>query len=155
MAEPYVNPAELPVKRRENIALGVLGALLFSAAGGLVHFGLLQLGYIAWISALVGMAAGYFGYGLFSGRKNTVHGAILAVVFTMLMIVAAEYFGLAKEIFDAFKETYDIAFRDALGQCERTLRIWCRWNCSDQCDFRAGEYHRSCERFEAAFDADG
>lgn len=57
MAEPYVNPAELPVKRRENIALGVLGALLFSAAGGLVHFGLLQLGYIAWISALVGMAA--------------------------------------------------------------------------------------------------
>ena len=59
MAEPYVNPAELPVKRRENIALGVLGALLFSAAGGLVHFGLLQLGYIAWISALVGMA-GYF-----------------------------------------------------------------------------------------------
>ena len=75
MAEPYVNPAELPVKRRENIALGVLGALLFSAAGGLVHFGLLQLGYIAWISALVGMAAGYFGYGLFSGRKNTVHAA--------------------------------------------------------------------------------
>ena len=75
MTEPYVNPAELPVKRRENIALGVLGALLFSAAGGLVHFGLLQLGYIAWISALVGMAAGYFGYGLFSGRKNTVHGA--------------------------------------------------------------------------------
>lgn len=60
MTEPYVNPAELPVKRRENIALGVLGALLFSAAGGLVHFGLLQLGYIAWISALVGMAAGYF-----------------------------------------------------------------------------------------------
>ena len=109
MAEPYVNPAELPVKRRENIALGVLGALLFSAAGGLVHFGLLQLGYIAWISALVGMAAGYF------GRKNTVHGAILAVVFTMLMIVAAEYFGLAKEIFDALKETYDIAFRDALA----------------------------------------
>ena len=108
MAEPYVNPAELPVKRRENIALGVLGALLFSAAGGLVHFGLLQLGYIAWISALVGN-------GLFSGRKNTVHGAILAVVFTMLMIVAAEYFGLAKEIFDAFKETYDIAFRDALA----------------------------------------
>ena len=41
--------------------------------------------------------------------------AILAVVFTMLMIVAAEYFGLAKEIFDAFKETYDIAFRDALA----------------------------------------
>ena len=115
MAEPHVNPAELPVKRRENIALGVLGALLFSAAGGLVHFGLLQLGYIAWISALVGMAAGYFGYGLFSGRKNTVHGAILAVVFTMLMIVAAEYFGLAKEIFDALKETYDIAFRDALA----------------------------------------
>ena len=32
MTEPYVNPAELPVKRRENIALGVLGALLFSAA---------------------------------------------------------------------------------------------------------------------------
>lgn len=70
MTEPYVNPAELPVKRRENIALGVLGALLFSAAGGLVHFGLLQLGYIAWISALVGMAAGYFGYGLFPAGRT-------------------------------------------------------------------------------------
>ena len=27
MVEPYVNPAELPVKRRENIALGVLGVM--------------------------------------------------------------------------------------------------------------------------------
>ena len=105
LCQPCGASGEAPRKH----PLGVLGALLFSAAGGLVHFGLLQLGYIAWISALVGMAAGYFGYGLFSGRKNTVHGAILAVVFTMLMIVAAEYFGLAKEIFDAFKETYDIA----------------------------------------------
>ena len=61
------------------------------------------------------MAASYFGYGLFSGRKNTVHGAILAVVFTMLMIVAAEYFALAKEIFDVFKEEYEITFRDALA----------------------------------------
>lgn len=122
MAEPYVNPAELPVKRRENIALGVLGALLFSVAGGLVHFGLLQLGYIAWISALVGMAAGYFGYGLFSGRKNTVHGAILAVVFTMLMIVAAEYFSLSKVIYDAYKDTLDITFRDAVASTSSFLQ---------------------------------
>ena len=110
MTEPYVNPAEIPVKRNENVALGVLGALLFSVAGGLAHFGLMQLGYIAAISALAGI-----GYGLFSGRKNTVHGAILAVVFTMLMIVAAEYFALAKEIFDVFKEEYEITFRDALA----------------------------------------
>lgn len=115
MTEPYVNPAEIPVKRNENVALGVLGALLFSVAGGLAHFGLMQLGYIAAIGALAGMAASYFGYGLFSGRKNTVHGAILAVVFTMLMIVAAEYFALAKEIFDVFKEEYEITFRDALA----------------------------------------
>lgn len=122
MAGPYVNPAELPTKRRENVALGVLGALLFSAAGGLVHFGLLQIGYIAWISALVGMAAGYFGYGLFSGRKNTVHGAILAVVFTMLMIVAAEYFSLSKVIYDAYKDTYDITFRDAIASTSGFLQ---------------------------------
>lgn len=115
MNEPYVNPAELPVKRNENILLGVLGALVFSVVGGLAHFGLMQLGYIAAISALAGMAASYFGYGLFSGRKNTIHGAILAVVFTMLMIVAAEYFALAKEIFDVFTEEYDITFRDALS----------------------------------------
>ena len=109
MTEPYVNPAEIPVKRNENVALGVLGALIFSVAGGLAHFGLMQLGYVAAISALAGMAASYF------GRKNTVHGAILAVVFTMLMIVAAEYFALAKEIFDVFKEEYEITFRDALA----------------------------------------
>ena len=85
MTEPYVNPAEIPVKRNENVALGVLGALLFSVAGGLAHFGLMQLGYIAAISALAGM------------------------------IVAAEYFALAKEIFDVFKEEYEITFRDALA----------------------------------------
>ena len=112
MNEPYVNPVERPVKRNEDVLLGVLGALLFSVVGGLAHFGLMQLGYIAAISALAGMAASYFGYGLFSGRKNTIHGAILAVVFTMLMIVAAEYFALAKEIFDVF---YGITFRDALS----------------------------------------
>ena len=47
MTEPYVNPAEIPVKQNENVALGVLGALLFSVAGGLAHFGLMQFGYIA------------------------------------------------------------------------------------------------------------
>ena len=77
MTEPYVNPAELPVKRRENIALGVLGALLFSAAGGMVHFGLLQLGYIAWISALVGMggaprASIKMGQGDYDGAEKTL-----------------------------------------------------------------------------------
>ncbi len=95
MTEPYVNPAEIGKAERKCRAWRTR-ALIFSVAGGLAHFGLMQLGYIAAISALVGMAAGYFGYGLFSGRKNTVHGAILAVVFTMLMIVAAEYFALAK-----------------------------------------------------------
>ena len=33
----------------------------------------------------------------------------------MLMIVAAEYFGLAKEIYDVFKDTYEVTFRDALA----------------------------------------
>lgn len=70
MTEPYVNPAEIPVKRNENVALGVLGALLFSVAGGLAHFGLMQLGYIAAIGALAGMAASYFGYGLFPAGRT-------------------------------------------------------------------------------------
>ena len=70
----HYNPAELTNEKKENISLGIIGALLFSLAGGLVFFLLDQLGYIASISGFVAIWAAFFGYGLFSGNKNSIKG---------------------------------------------------------------------------------
>lgn len=114
-AELHPNPAELKPQKKENVALGILGAFLFSLAGGLVYFGIYQLGYISWISGLIAVAASYFGYGLFSGNKNSIKGVIFALVFSLLMLAAGEYFCLAKEIYDVFKAELEITFGDALA----------------------------------------
>ena len=61
-------PAELEPK--ENVALGIVGELLFSLAGALCYFLLSRVGYIATISALVGAYCACFGYGLFAHKKG-------------------------------------------------------------------------------------
>lgn len=69
--EPNISARSPEIEPKENILLGVLGAILFSLAGVIVYFLLDQLNFIASISAVVGAYAAVFGYGLFTKRKNS------------------------------------------------------------------------------------
>ena len=95
-------PAELEPK--ENIFLGVIGALLFSLAGAVVYFLINRVGYIAAFSATLGAYCASFGYGLFSGKKRTKACTITVIIVTLIVMFLAAIFCLA---FDLYKYVQD------------------------------------------------
>lgn len=107
-------PAAFTEPSPENVLAGVVGAFLFALIGGVAYFLVYQMGYIAGICGLITVMLASFGYGLFSGRKNTTKGVIFSIVMTLVMIPLAEYFCLAFEFYNVFTVDYGINFFEAL-----------------------------------------
>lgn len=97
-------PAEL--EPRENIFLGVIGAVLFSLAGALCYFLLNRVGYIAAFSAAFGAYCASFGYGLFSGKKRTKAGTITVIIVTLIVMFLAAIFCLAFDLYKYIRDYY-------------------------------------------------
>lgn len=108
---PVYSP-EQPAK--ENVLAGAVGAFLFALLGGGLYFIIYQFGYIAGICGLVTVVLATFGYQLFSGKKNSLKGVIIAIVMSVAAIFIGEYMGLAYEIYKEFKTEYEITFFDAV-----------------------------------------
>lgn len=114
------NPAEL--EPRENVFLGVVGALLFSLAGAVVYFILNRVGYIASLSAMVGAYCACFGYALFSRKKGSKIGTVVAAVATILVMVLAVVFCLAFDLYEYIKEDYaNVKLTEVFGDTVRSL----------------------------------
>lgn len=114
------NPAEL--EPRENVFLGIVGALLFSLAGALVYFFLNRVGYIASISATIGAFCACFGYALFSRKKDSKIGSIAAAVVTVLVMLFAVVFCLAFDLYEYIQRIYDdVKLTTVLGETVRSL----------------------------------
>lgn len=103
-ASPYQSRETI----HENVIAGIVGAFLFSLAGGVLYFFIYQLGYIAGICGLITVVISIFGYQLFSGRKNSLKGVIIAVIISILSIVLAEYLGLSYEYYKYFNDDLGI-----------------------------------------------
>lgn len=101
-------------KKHENVIAGIVGAFLFSLIGGGLYFIIYQFGYIAGICGLITVVLATFGYQLFSGVKSSMKGIIIAIITSILAIVAAEYLALSYTIYDEFKAIYEISFFDAV-----------------------------------------
>ncbi len=97
-----------------NIVAGIVGAFLFSLIGGLLYFLVYQMGFIASICGLVIFVLANFGYGLFSKVKDSTVGIVISVMVTLVMIFIAEYFSLSYEIYDFFRDEFEITFMDAV-----------------------------------------
>lgn len=128
------NPAEIEPK--ENVFLGVVGALLFSLAGALVYFLLSRVGYIASLSASVGALCACFGYGLFSRKKGTKAGVIAAAVTTVITMALAVVFCLAFDFYEYIQNDYaNVKLTEVIG---RTVR--CLFDGTHQLDYGAHVY---------------
>ena len=75
---------------RENVVAGIVGAFLFSLAGGILWFVIYLFGFIAGISGLVGAVCAIKGYSIFA-KKESMKGIIISVIISLLVIVAAWY----------------------------------------------------------------
>ena len=93
------------VQNDENILAGIVGAVLFSLAGGILWFLLYQVGFLAGISGLVGVICAIKGYTIFS-KKESLRGIIIAIVSAVVVMIIAWYLCLAYDVFNAYKDWY-------------------------------------------------
>lgn len=110
-------PADKP---KENMLAGIVGAFLFSLAGGILWFILYQIGILAGISGIVGVICAIKGYSVFA-KGESVKGIIISVAITLVVIVAAWYACLSYDVYKAYQEwyimgdiDYSITFFDAV-----------------------------------------
>lgn len=90
----------------ENVVAGIVGAFLFSLAGGVLWFVLYLFGFIAGISGLVGAVCAIKGYSVFS-KKESVKGIVISVIIALLVMVLAWYLCLAYDVWDIHNYWYE------------------------------------------------
>ncbi len=111
---PPVQPIE---PKEENVLAGVVGAFLFSLAGGIVWFVLYQIGILAAISGIVGVVCAIKGYAIF-GKRESVKGVIISTVIAFLVIVISWYLCLSYDVYLAYQDWY------ANGEIDFTLTFF-------------------------------
>lgn len=99
---PPAQPLELA---KENVLAGIVGAFLFSLAGGAIWFILYQIGFLAAISGIVGVVCAIKGYAIF-GKRESVKGIVLSTIIAFLVIVIAWYACLSYDVYLAYQEWY-------------------------------------------------
>ena len=90
---------------RENVVAGIVGAFLFSLAGGILWFVIYLFGFIAGISGLVGAVCAIKGYSIFA-KKESMKGIVISVIISLLVIVAAWYMCFAYDVYQAYQDWY-------------------------------------------------
>lgn len=104
----------------ERVGFGLVGAFLFSLAGGIIWFVLWQINIIAGISGFIAVICAIRGYAFFA-KKESLKGVILSTIIAVLVIIIAWYFCLSFDCWQAYKAWYEegeidytISFFDAV-----------------------------------------
>ncbi len=90
---------------KERYLPGLIGAFIFSLAGGAAWYLLYQFGYLAGLSGVIGILCAVKGYKVF-GKKESVKGVVSAVIISTVVIVLAWYLCIATDIAKAYDEWY-------------------------------------------------
>ncbi len=112
--------------KEENFIAGLVGAFLFSLVGGIVWYGLYQIGFIAAISGIIGVVCAIKGYAVF-GKKESLKGVIFSVIIAAVVLVIAQYFCLATDVYNAYKEWFaagEIDFTVSFGEAVAGAHIF-------------------------------
>ena len=90
----------------ENVLAGIVGAFLFSLAGGILWFGMYILGFLVAVSGLVGVVCAIKGYSIFS-KKESTKGIVISTVIAFVVLVIAWYLCFAYDVYDAHRIWYE------------------------------------------------
>ena len=91
---------------RENVILGIVGALLFSLIGGVVYFLLNLIGYIAAISGFVAVYCAILGYKLFA-KGLSKKGIIVSVIIAAVIITVSWYLCFCSDMLNYYEALSD------------------------------------------------
>ena len=109
------------VKQSENVLFGIVGAFLFSLAGGALYYVLYQVGYLAAVSGLVAVICAMKGYEFFSKGMGT-RGVVISTVVAAFVLVLSWYCCLATDVYNAYQEWFaagEVDFTPTYFQCLR------------------------------------
>ena len=98
---------------KENVFLGIVGAVIGSLIGSALWIVLGQVGFIAGIAGYAIVFCSIRGYKLLGGNVSK-KGIVICVIFSVIMIFAAEYVSTGIVIYQAFKDDYYITVMDAV-----------------------------------------
>ena len=98
---PPVTQQPTPVKQRENVIMGILGALIGSALGGLSIYLFLQMEIVASLSGLITAFCAIKGYELLGGKLSKF-GAFICLVAMLITPWLAHEIYCATEIMNVY-----------------------------------------------------
>ncbi len=103
----------------ENVVAGTVGSLLFAIAGGILWFVLYQIGYISSFVGFIGIFCAVKGYTFFAKTKQeSTRCIVLSAIMTVLVLMIAWYFGIAYDIYSAYRQAF------AVGESDFTLTFF-------------------------------
>lgn len=110
-----MNEAAVQGQKKENVLLGLLGAVVGVLLGAVLWVIIGQIGFIAGIAGYVIVLCGMKGYQML-GKGMSKLGVIICVLLSCLVIAGAEFVSLGlivyKELSDAY---YSVSLGDAFG----------------------------------------
>ena len=100
---------ELAVPVKENVSMGILGALVGSLAGLAAAFLLSMMNIISALAGVAGVFCAYWCYKKFSGARASKLGIIVSTIFTLIACLLGLYLGLVVQLANEF----DCSFSEA------------------------------------------
>lgn len=108
--------------RRENVLLGIIGAVVGAVIGSVLWILIGQFGFIAGIAGYAIVLGSVKGYEIL-GKKVSKKGIIICIIISFLTIAFAECFSLGITIYREFRKEYVITVIDALKSVPQFLTI--------------------------------
>lgn len=117
-----MNEAALQGQKKENVPLGILGAIIGVLLGAVLWVIIGQIGFIAGIAGYVIVLCGIKGYQML-GKGMSKAGVVICVLLSCLVIVGAEYVSLGLIVFKELKDVslYSVSLGDAFGMVPMLL----------------------------------
>lgn len=108
--------------RRENVLLGIIGAVAGAVIGSVLWILIGQFGFIAGIAGYAIVLGSVKGYELL-GKKVSRKGIVICVIISIFTIAFAECFSLGITIYREFSKEYAITVIDALKSVPQFLTV--------------------------------
>ncbi len=97
---------------KSNLALGIVGAVIGAALGGVLWILIGKLGYIAGIAGFAIVALAIAGYGKL-GKAVDIKGVVVSIIASILVLYLSNRILWSWSLYDELKQYYEVTFFDA------------------------------------------
>lgn len=113
---------DMTTPHKEHFFIGLLGAFVLALVGAALYFVGYQFGYVLSICGLVTYLISYLGYCACSRARFSGKGIVISLLFTIIVLFAAEFLCISSTIYQEMVDTYNISFLEALKMTPDSLK---------------------------------